>query len=298
MSVLASTTALAASGCWAVGAILAERPSRELGSFRITRIQLVSSAPPLALLVSWTGGWGTVSLSHWPALLSSTFLGVLLGNLAMMACLRRGGPRYMQLLMALSPVWALVLSNLYLGENISLTEASGCVVTMLGIIIAIFFRKREIQVTKLEKPGGSLMPVIGFGLIASFCQAVGFILLKPVMTDGMSPLATSFLRTGIAAVLIVFLGFLPIRGARTETVASLSLILRAVLPGLLGYVCAVSLLLFAFSQGHAGVVAVLGATAPVLMLPMLWLTGTGTIPWTAWVGAVVTTAGTAILITG
>ena len=202
----------------------------------------------------------------------------------------------MQLLMALSPVWALVLSNLYLGESISLTEASGCLVTMFGIIIAIFFRRREIDVTQFEKPGGSLLPILGFGLIASLCQAVGFILLKPVMMDGMSPLATSFLRTGIAAVLIVCLGLLPIRGVRTGTVASLSLILRAVLPGLLGYVCAVSLLLFAFSQGHAGVVAVLGATAPVLMLPMLWLKGEGTISWSAWLGAVVTTLGTAILI--
>ncbi len=298
MSVLASTTALAASGCWAVGAILAERPSRELGSFRITRIQLVSSAPPLALLVTWTGGWETVSLSHWPALLSSTILGVVFGNLAMMACLRRGGPRYMQLLMALSPVWALVLSNLYLGETVSLTEALGCLVTMIGIIIAIFFRKREIQVTQFENTGGSLMPVIGFGLIASLCQAVGFILLKPVMLDGMSPLAASFLRTGLAAVLIVSLGLVPIRGVRTSAVASLILILRAVLPGLLGYVCAVSLLLFAFSQGHAGVVAVLGATAPVLMLPMLWLTGAGNIAGSAWLGAVITTLGTAILIVG
>lgn len=204
----------------------------------------------------------------------------------------------MQLLMALSPVWALILSNLYLGETISLTEALGCLVTMIGIIIAIFFRKREIQVAQFGKTGGSLMPVIGFGLIASLCQAVGFILLKPVMLDGMSPLAASFLRTGLAAVLIVSLGLVPIRGVRTSAVASLSLILRAVLPGLLGYVCAVSLLLFAFSQGHTGVVAVLGATAPVLMLPMLWLSGAGSISWTAWLGALVTTVGTAILIAG
>ena len=298
MSALASASALAASGCWATAAILVAKPSKELGSFHITRIQLVSATPFLALLVTWTDGWQSISLSHWLPLLGSAFLGVFLGNLALMACLRRGGPRRMQLLMALNPVFVLILSSVYLGETVSLLEGIGCLVTMIGIMTAIFFRTQQVRVSQFERTEGSVISMLGFGIAAALCQATGLIILKPVMADGVAPLATSFLRTGIAAALILVLGLLPIRGFRLETAVSLPLFGQAALPGLLGYVCAVSLLLIGLHHGNAGIVSVLGATAPVLMLPMLWLLGTRNIPWSAWLGAGVATAGTAILIAG
>ncbi len=43
---------------------------------------------------------------------------------------------------------------------------------------------------------------------------------------------------------------------------------RAILPGIIGYVLASSALLYAFARMDAGVAAVLGSLAPVLVIPI------------------------------
>lgn len=296
MSLIAWTAAIGASTCWAAGAILATGPSRQLGSFALTRLQLVTSAPVLALLVTWQDGWRTVDLGHWPAIMISALFGVLFGNLAMMACLRRGGPRRMQMMMALSPIAVLAMSGLYLQENITGRELAGCAITLAGIVMAIFFSSDAENRDRYESLNGTLAAVILYGLLAALCHGIGLIVLKPVMTAGTDPLATSFLRTAAAAVAILLIGFFPIAAANGGSAPGWRLFWAAVIPGLLGYVAAVSLLLVGLNIQNAGIVTVLGSLAPVLMMPMLWLLGTRGLPVPAWFGAGLAVAGSAILI--
>ncbi len=296
MSLVAWSAAFGASACWAAGAILATGPSRRLGSFALTRLQLATSAPVLALLVTFQDGWRTIDLSHWPAILFSAMFGVLFGNLAMMACLSRGGPRRMQMMMALSPIAVIAMSGLYLQEAITARELLGCAITMVGIVVAIFFSAEPEKRDRFESLNGSLVAVIVFGLLAALCHGAGLIALKPVMLAGTDPLATSFLRTATAAVAILLIGLVPHRSMRGGENPDWKLAGAAIFPGLLGYVVAVSLLLIGLRIQNAGIVTVLGSLAPVMMMPMLWLLGTRNLPLPAWGGAGLAVAGSALLI--
>ncbi|MTI42292.1 EamA-like transporter family protein [Roseibium hamelinense] len=296
MSLLATSAALGASTCWAFGSIVATEPSRRLGTFAVTRLQLIVAAPVLVTLVSAGTGWASVNFDAWPSILLSALVGVLLGNLALMACLKRGGPRRMQLLLSLSPLTTMFLSWIYLAETISLFQLIACLLTLSGIAIAVGMRGAKGSAASIDGVSGSIASVIFFGTVAAFCQGFGLIVLKPVMEAGTEPLVASYLRTGLAAIVIFFAGLLPLETLRPSTSLTPRLLFQAVVPGLLGYVVAVSLLLYGISIYHSGVVAVLGATAPVIMLPLLWLLGTRDLPPPAWVGAALTVTGTGVLL--
>jgi drug/metabolite transporter (DMT)-like permease len=99
--------------------MLAHAPAKQLGAFTFTRVQLIGASGLLLLIVTMVGGWSSVSWRHWPNMATSSLIGVVLGNLSMVACLRRGGPRRTQLLMAMTAPIAAVLGYLFLGEAIS-----------------------------------------------------------------------------------------------------------------------------------------------------------------------------------
>ena len=59
----------------------------------------------------------------------------------------------------------------------------------------------------------------------------------------------------------------------------------------------VTLLLFALSGGKVGIVSILSATTPALLLPLLWIR-TGERPAAgAWIGAALVVIGSALIIT-
>ena len=64
------------------------------------------------------------------------------------------------------------------------------------------------------------------------------------------------------------------------------LLLQIVLNGSVAMVVGMTLLIFALVGGNIGIVATLSATAPILILPMLWIIDKKIPNATAWVGAV------------
>lgn len=227
MSVLAISAALGASFCWASGAILAHRPATLLGAFELTRVQLISSSALLLAVVLSFGGWSTITWEHWPGIVGNALLSVFVGNLAMMECLRRGGPRRMELLFALNAPMAAVMGYAFLGELLSPTDLLGCAIALSGVGLAILFGGgKDLSFDPIQ---GSLSGMVFFGLLAAACQAVG-------------------------------------------------------------------LILFALAHYNTGVVAVLGSTAPVLLLPMTWLKTRRCPPIAAWAGACLAVAGTSLIL--
>lgn len=294
MSVLAISAALGASFCWASGAMLAHRPATLLGAFELTRVQLISSSALLLAVVLGFGGWSTITWEHWPGIVGNALLSVFVGNLAMMECLRRGGPRRMELLFALNAPMAAVMGYTFLGEFLSPTDLTGCAIALSGVGLAILFGSgKDLSFDPIQ---GSLSGMVFFGLLAAACQAAGLILIKPAMLAGTDPWAASFLRTGGAAFLIAFIALWPTRLTRQVDRVTVGIITWAIIPGFLGYVCAVSLILYALAHYNTGVVAVLGSTAPVLLLPMTWLKTRQCPPIAAWAGACLAVAGTSLIL--
>lgn len=269
MFLLPAFAALGASFGWATGIVLAQMPAQRIGAFEFTRIQLLTGGATLALLCTIFGLWDSVDWGFSPAFAASSVIGILLGNLAMIECLRRGGPRRTELLLALkAPVVALMAYG-WLGEALSMMDLLGGAVALAGIGLAIFFGGKSAAPSDAVK--GSLGLVLLLGVVAAGFQGFGFLIVKPAMQAGAEPLAISAIRLLGAALVISLLALWPAALFRSETEVTPLLLGRTILPGLIGYGLSSSLLLYAFANFDAGVATVLGSLSPVLVLPILWI---------------------------
>ena len=296
MPIIALGAALGASLCWAAGSLIAHHPAKQLGAFEFTRTQLISSFALLTVIVTALNGWQSVSWVHWPSFVAASLIGVVFTNLAMIACLRRGGPRRMLLLMSMNAPFAALLGFLLLGESMSPWKLVGVGLAFGGLLLAILFGRGSRH--RIEVVQGSLAVVIALGLCAAICNAVGLIALKPALLAGTDPLAATALRTGGGALLISVVALWPAEAFETPTRPTPGVVLRAILPGFVGYVAAVSLQLYALRSFDVGIVAVLSSMAPVVMLPMIWLTNGDPPPLSAWLGAVLAVLGAGIIFAG
>ncbi|WP_108882053.1 EamA family transporter [Anderseniella sp. Alg231-50] len=291
MFVLPAFAALAASFGWAVGIVLAQSPARAVGAFEFTRIQLIACSAILSAACAVLGYWTTVVWDQWLAFATSIGLGILLGNLAMIECLRRGGPRRTELLLALKAPLVAVMAYVWLGETVSLAGMIGGAIILSGIVLAIFFAD-----SPADDVDGNLAVVIALGVVAAASQGAGYLLVKPAMLAGTEPLAVSAVRLTGAAFLISLIGLWPFSAFRPGAEMTPYLLFRIVLPGFIGYGVSSSLLLYAFANFSAGMAAILGSLSPVLVLPLISLR-TGVLPHgLAWTGAVLAIAGTALMI--
>jgi len=297
MVMLGVLAGLGASFFWALGSMLAHAPARRLGAFEFTRTQLISASFLLLILVTLAGGWRTVAWAHAPSFIASS-VAVIIGNLAMVGCLARGGPRRMQILMATSPAIAAVLGYAVLRETMSARQLGGAFLVLAGVVLAIVYRhgRKQGEGATADAVQGPFAVMAAFGIFAATCQAIGLIALKPALSAGTDPLAATALRTGGAALFIAVLALWPAAAFEPVSPRTGRLVLAAILPGILGYVVAVSLQLYALRSFGTGIAAVLGSAAPVMILPMLWLASGERPLWPAWIGAAVVLLGASFVV--
>lgn len=295
MAVIAVFAALGASATWAFASLVSHGPAKHLGVFKFTHIQLPTSALLLAFVATAAGVWGSVAWNYWPALVISGVIGILLGDFALFSCLRRGGPRRMQVLFAMNAPMAALLGFFILGETLSVQSVSGVVITLTGVIVAILYNRNQQAENLFEEIDGSLLVVVFWGLLAALCQAVGLIAIKPAMLAGTDPLAASALRTGIGAAIIVIIALWPAKAFQPLSKPSRIIVSQTIVAGWLGYVVAMTLLLYALRSYDVGVVATLGATVPVMMLPLIWIQTRQCPAPAAWGGAALVVMGTALI---
>ncbi|WP_415403316.1 DMT family transporter [Tateyamaria sp. SN3-11] len=292
MSVLAGGAALLASLGWATGIVFAERPARLLGTFDFTRIQLVICAVTAIALSSLFGLWASVDPGQWPAYVVSSVIGIVVGNIAMVGCLRLGGPRRAELLVSLKPLCIGLIAYLWFEELPDLRDAIGALIVMAGIVLAIAPDQQE------AGNSAPLWQVIALGLLATISQSIGFLVVKPALEAGADPLAVTSLRLSGAAVLVTLAGAMIGARLRTGTPISARLIAQTAFPGLLGYVLCSSLLLYALAHMEAAVASVLGSLSPVLVLPVLWIKYRRRPTMRSTLGAVASFLGIVVILTG
>lgn len=261
--------ALGASLGWATGIVLAQGPARTLGAFEFTRIQLIACSAMLGAICSGLGYWSSVDWSYWPAFGASTCFGIVLGNLAMIECLRRAGPMRTELLLSLKAPIVGAMAYLWLHEIPTGMDFLGAAVTLSGVILAVLFGGHK--TAESDAMTGSMGVIVLLGVSATACQGFGFLILKPAMLAGTEPLAASAIRLLGAALLISIFALWPSDMVRAQADMTPALLGRTILPGFIGYGVSSSLLLYAFANADAGIAAVLGSLSPVLVLPILWV---------------------------
>ncbi|MBO9466805.1 DMT family transporter [Tropicibacter sp. R15_0] len=284
--------ALSASFGWASGSVLAHDPAKRLGAFEFTRIQLVACSVILAVICSALGLWGSIDLSHWPAFAISILFGILLGNLAMIEALRRGGPRVLELLLTMKAPIVALMAYFWLGEVLSLWDCIGAGVTLAGIALAIMSSGGS---RGSVVDGGGLIAVILLSLTAAILQGLGFLIVKPSLLEGAAPLAVSAVRLLGAGLLISVIALWPSPALQPKERPTPTLVGATILPGFIGYGVSSSLLLLAMAHMEAGIAVTLGSLSPVMVLPILWFK-TGHRPdKLAWIGAMLAVLGTALI---
>lgn len=294
MFILPILAALGASFGWATGIVLAQWPARQLGAFEFTRIQLIACSAILAAGVSGFGLWQTVRWEFWLSFTASIGIGIVLGNLAMIECLRRGGPRRTELLLSLKAPLVGVMAYLWLNETPSTTDLLGAGITLSGVGVAVFFGSDERSESDVAT--GTLAMIAMLGVAATSFQGFGFLVMKPAMLAGTDPIAASAIRLLGAAFLISVVALWPAKAFKPQAVVTPYLLGRTILPGLIGYGVSSTLLLYAFATFDAGIAAVLGSLSPVLVLPILWLKE-GILPRPqAILGAAMTVMGTSVIV--
>ncbi|MDA5557318.1 DMT family transporter [Shimia sp. MMG029] len=293
MPLLPILAALGASFGWASGIVIAQSPAKQLGAFAFTHIQLIACGLLAAALTTALGHWHTIPWQFWPAFVFSSVFGILLGNLAMIACLRRGGPRRTELLLSLKAPIVGGIAFVWLQEIPAPTDILGAAITLIGVCIAIVFGTNT--QSQSDASAAPLLHILGLGVVATALQGAGFLAMKPALEAGLTPIAATALRLLGAALLISVIACVPAKAMKPHAPLTPALLGVTVLPGVIGYIVASSLLLFAFARLDAGIAATLGALSPVLILPILWVKEKVPPHPVAILGAMIAVSGTAVI---
>jgi len=288
--------ALAAALSWTMAALVGHRPASELGSLHFNRLRMLAAIVILTTMLLIRGGSFSVDISLVTPLVLSALVGVVMGDFFLFATMRRMGPRRTNILFATNAPIAACLGWLVLGETLRFQTLLAVALGFLGVVMAIIYGKRRDQAHVWEMVTPPLWVGIAFGLLAALGQALGVLLVRPVMEQGIDPVMAGLVRVMVAAV--VFWASYPFdrTQARKPLFPDRSVMLLVGLNGFFGLGAGAALFLAALEFGSVATVTILSATSPVLILPFVWAK-TRIMPAAgAWVGAILVIACSAVLM--
>ena len=289
--------AVAAAATWATSALFAASASARIGAFAFSRWRMAFASVLLWGIALVTGGWHSLSLSGVWLLGLSGLIGIFMGDTALFACMNRLGPRRSGILFASHAFFSAVLAWLVFGETLWGWALLGAGLLVTGVMSAVAFGKRQNESHQWESTRGSLATGIGLGLLAALCQSVATLMLKPLMQTGIDPVAASAVRmsTALAAHTLLLLS-----GWRVAKMMSDSFSWRDMgytfVSAALSMALGMTLILKALQLGSAGRVALFSSVTPVLLLPLLWMVYRRRPALGAWLGALLTVAGCALML--
>ncbi len=291
--------ALGAAFTWALGGLIAAAPTKALGGPRFTRLRMYWVALALASIATLFGDWASLGTREVLLLGSSGVVGLALGDVALFSAFAIVGPRRTGILFSLNAPMAAVASAVLFAERFSPSALLGSALVMVGVTLAVGFGTRPGQNHHWEEIRGRLWVGVGFGLLGAAGQAGGVLLADPAFETDIDPWAAAAVRAivGLGA-LIALRGYFE-RRARIPYPARIGWKLWGIIlvSGTLAMVIGKTLVLVALSTGEPGIVSILVSTSPVIQLPLIWMFTRERPAGGAWVGALLASAGTALIVT-
>ncbi len=310
IELLGPLAAIGTSTLWAFTSVLFTEAGRRIGATRVNGFRLA-----IALILHWvtfillTGtALPQMNTAQLVALMFSGFIGFAICDQAMFIALVDIGPRRALLMMTTSPIFAAAMAWAFLHESPGWIAALGIALTLAGVAWVTLERAPAGTEQHPNQRRGILL-----ALVASVCQAIGFLLSKRGMGHGvegamqLDPQSATLVRVffGLLGVVPIYLWNLrterlararatdpdaapngePIRQGYALAAAG------AVTGPFLGVWCS----LIAINRAPLGVAQTLCGLAPVLILPIGWLIWKERITWRAAIGALIAVAGSAVL---
>jgi drug/metabolite transporter (DMT)-like permease len=293
---LGALAAVATAFLWAFTSIVFSLASVRAGAMPVNRVRLVMAVgwlvaahPLLGLPLPLAAGG-----ERWLFLGASGFVGLVLGDGFLFQAFVWIGPRLAMLLLSTAPAMASLCAWWVLGESLSAPEATGILVTILGVAWVVQARDGA-----ADRVGDSRRYALGIlcGLGGAAGQAGGLILAKQGMAGDFPPLSATLMRMVAAAVALWLYTLL--RGQSRETLARFAKDRDAgwyTLAGsFLGPFVGVTLSLLAIQHIALGIASALMALTPIFLLPLSHLFFRERIGWPAALGTVIATAGVALM---
>ena len=281
--------------CWAVASLISADVTRKIGGLAFNRLRLFFVSIMLIGYTFYLDTWNTINHEFLFTILFSGIIGIFLGDTLLFIALQKIGPRRNNILFSLAAPFTVILNIIFLNEIMSTINLIGCIIVFCGVVVAIAYGNSKDKNHRWEVVEGNIYLGVSLGIGAALCQAIGLIMMKPILTMGADPIASAALRTAISFVFLAFTFFLNYKIFNTKTNLSVKIVGQSIISGFLGMALGMSLLLIALKYADAGIVATLSSTSPIMILFLIWLL-TKKIPTIgAWIGTVLAIIGSGLI---
>ena len=278
--------AILAALCWAVASLISADVTRSIGGLAFNRIRLLSVSIILISYTFYLDTWETINQEFLIAILISGIIGIFLGDTLLFIALQKIGPRRNNILFSLAAPFTVILNIIFLNEIMSVINLIGCITVFFGVVIAISYGNSRDSIHRWEVVEGNIYTGVTFGILAALCQAIGLIIMKPILSMGVDPIASASLRTAISFIFLTFTFFLNYEIFKPKTSLTLKIVGQSIISGFLGMALGMSLLLISLQKADAGIVATLSSTSPIMILLLIWLITKKIPTYGAWIGTV------------
>ena len=251
---------------WSITALSFEAASKKVGSLPVNIIRLVIGLAFLSVMNWMSRGLllpTDASLHNWIWLSVSGLIGFVIGDFLLFKSFTVIGSWLAMLIMTLAPPMAALFGWFLLDERLSMLSLAGIVITLAGIIVAIFKPGSENGNVTNSKPVAGLLFAFGGAL----SQALGIVFSKYGMQQ-YSPFAATQIRiiAGIIGVmvLITFLRkWTSVQSALIDRKAMIPITIGSFFGPFLG----VSFSLLAVQNTSTGIASTIMALVPIFIIP-------------------------------
>jgi drug/metabolite transporter (DMT)-like permease len=298
MPLLGEFAALTTAFLWSFTSLFFTSASRRIGAYWVNKLRIPFAVVFLGttLLIS-TGTLFPDVISSRSAffLIASGVIGLSIGDFFLFSAFVMLGTRLTMLVFSVSPIITALISWIFLGETIGIWGLTGIGLTLTGVAWVSLERRVEVGAATKDdarKKGLGLLMALG----GASGQAIGLVLAKAGMSEGVTPLPATFIRMLSAAIAVWLFGLLRRDSRELATVIKNR---RAILLALGGSVCGpflgVWMSLVSIKHTETGIAAAIMATVPVLVIPLVILVYKEKVSARAFIGAVVTVGGIFLL---
>jgi drug/metabolite transporter (DMT)-like permease len=264
--------AMSTAVLWSFGTILFGFSSRRVGSFNVNAIRIVLAAVLLVIgnFIMHGRLLPPVYQNNQLLILGvSGVIGLTLGDSCYFKSLVILGPRIASLMGASSPIFAVVIAWIFLGQKLSVLDLAGIAITLTGIGWVTLERNHN---SFGAQPGGSKALGYLLGIGGSLGQAIALSMAKVGMGDNIPPLNASLVRM-IAAVITIWIiviagGRLPAIKQGLKDRKALGAISAA---AFLGPFLGIWFSLVSIQYTKIGIASTLMATTPLWIIPLVMI---------------------------
>ncbi len=293
--ILGQLLALLIALCWAQNSLIYSFTGRAIGSRTVAHIRLWIALPLIFIAHQiFLGSWFPTGFSTMTYLLLalSGVIGFFIADLLIFQSYVLLGPRETLVILTSSPIFIVILSTIFLDEQIYLLQFIGIIVTVAGVMWVIYSESE-----KRERSHTLKGLIIGFS--GSLTQSIAMILSKAGMAEGIHPVSANLLRIGAGFIgLVIFVSLKKEFLSDFRKVRSIRLILLITSAALAGPIIGIALTLYAITLAPVGVITAISQVSPILLLPIEKYIFKKKIGLSTIAGTLIAITGTVILLLG